>query len=118
MSIYSGSDSVAVDPLYASLVVKPYRVQKVEYLHDTDKIHVSGRVMVQGRPEEGVEVINHVGKAITDRNGYFSLTVSRANPSVTLFRRGKECPGAIENILENRVGSPNELYLGRLQCDS
>ncbi|GLK89816.1 CS1-pili formation C-terminal domain-containing protein [Pseudomonas turukhanskensis] len=114
--IYPETDNIALDPNYASLAVKPYRVHKVDYKHETDKIHVFGRVMLKGQPEAGVAVVNHASKTVTDKNGYFSLTVSRSEPSIALYRRGQECAG-INNLLVDRDKNSNEIYLGRLQCD-
>ncbi|EDU1986228.1 hypothetical protein C3N28_004593, partial [Salmonella enterica subsp. enterica serovar Javiana] len=80
--IYSQTPSVSLNDKYNSGVVKPFRLYNVEYTHEADKLIVSGRVFDGLRPLAGVAVLNHVGKTTSDKNGYFSLQVSRMEPVI------------------------------------
>ncbi|MFK7699302.1 CS1-pili formation C-terminal domain-containing protein [Pseudomonas caspiana] len=115
-SIYTEAMDVAMKSEYAKMHVKPYRVYVVEYKHEDNKIFVSGRVLNGDKPAVGVAVVNHVGKAVSDQDGYFSLQVSRENPVVSLYSNGQPCHTQIDDVLKNSQHNSSEVYLGRLQC--
>lgn len=110
--IYSQTPNVTLGENYKSGIIKPFRLYNIKYTHDADKIIVSGRVFNGSKPLMGVTILNHVSKTTSDKNGYFSLKISRKEPEISLSHQGFHCNVSNLNVPDEQ----NEIYLNRLQC--
>lgn len=100
------------------VTVPMYRSSTIEFsskINSANEVVVFGRIVdeLNGLPD--LMVKNHSTHTKTSTDGYFSLSVDRNNPIVTIMRDGKKC-NEIDIDIEPKGSS--SIYLGRIQCET
>lgn len=111
--IYSKSESVTLSSTSQQFITKPYRIYTVHYEENEEVILVFGRIINDGQPVNGVSVINHASRTLSDEEGYFSLSVSKQHPVIELVHNSRVCNRENLSAYKNSTGN---VFVGRLEC--
>lgn len=113
--VYPLSEQVDITESDNDFYMPRFRVKKISFKTQDEKLLVYGRVINGNMPAKDVTIRN--GKNITqsDSNGYFQLLVNKSEPNIVIFNKDKKCN---DLSLKENINLSTEVFIGRLKCNT
>ncbi|ENL1296886.1 hypothetical protein AB4T57_004211 [Vibrio parahaemolyticus] len=109
------TSSSAVSVSTSKIKTGKYRIYPIDVNVNLDKLMVSGRVFLNGKPVSGAYVKSYKGQYYTDKFGYFKLEVSRENKKIEVILENAVCDYL--DLIDSKYSfNQTDLYIGRILC--